>query len=84
MRHPGQDEHQVDAPLGRVLQGGAQGEEVQRWTTTLYICQLYNLSPPHMLFLSAVYYKHVTRPVKSDKYLVFILHQHPSQSAHVQ
>ena len=25
-----------------------------------------------------------SRPVKSDKYLVFILHQHPSQSAHVQ
>ena len=49
VQHPGQEDHRVDAPLGRVLQGGVQEEEVQRWTTTLYICQLYNLSPPHVI-----------------------------------
>ena len=50
VRHPGLEDHQVDVPLGRVLQGGGQEEEVQCWTTTLNICQLFNLSLPSCYF----------------------------------
>ena len=55
MRHPGQDEHQVDAPLGRVLQGGgstALDDDIEHLPAVQSLAAL-------MLFLSAIYYKHV-------------------------
>ena len=65
-------------------EGGSQRRYWQIVTTVATVTEEVETVPSVTSIRSVDSRAHNSRPVGSDKYLVFNLHQHPSHTAHVQ